>query len=122
MTTEANKALVRRFNDEVWNKGHLDVVYEIFADDYVRHDLRPGNPPPGPAGQKRIAEDFRAAFPDVHSTIDFVIAEGDMVVTRWTAEGTNTGKWRDIAPTGKRARFNRRMAAAAPLNIRNRLM
>jgi steroid delta-isomerase-like uncharacterized protein len=106
VSTEQNKALVRRFSDEVWNKGKLDVVYDVFAEDYVRHDLRPGNPPPGPAGQKRIAADFRAAFPDIHTTVDFVIAEGDMVVTRWTAEGTNTGVWGNVAPTGKRVRFS----------------
>jgi len=105
-SSEQNKALVRRFSEEVWNKGNLDVVYEIFADDYVRHDLRPGNPLPGPEGQKRIAQDFRAAFPDIHTTVDFVIAEGDMVVTRWTAEGTHTGRWANVPPTGKRARFS----------------
>lgn len=102
---ERNKALVCRFSEEVWNNGNLDVVYEIFADNYVRHDLRPGNPPPGPEGQKRIAADFRAAFPDIHTTIDFVIAEGNMVVTRWTAEGTHTGQWANVPPTGKRARL-----------------
>jgi steroid delta-isomerase-like uncharacterized protein len=106
MSIEANKALIRRFNEEVWNKGNLDVVNEIFAEDYARHDLRPGNPPAGPEGQKRIAADFRAAFPDLHSSIDLILAEGNMVMTRWTAEGTNTGQWGRIAPTGKRVRFS----------------
>ena len=106
MGIEQNKELIRRFTEEVWNKGNLDVVYEIFAEDYVRHDLRPGNPPPGPAGQKRIAMDLRAAFPDLHSTVELVLAEGDFVVTRWTAEGTNTGQWGTIPATGKRARFS----------------
>ena len=41
MAIENGKALIRRFNDEVWGKGNLDVVYEVFAPDYVRHDLRP---------------------------------------------------------------------------------
>jgi steroid delta-isomerase-like uncharacterized protein len=101
----SGKALIQRFNEEVWNKGNLDVVYEIFAPDYARHDLRPGNPLPGPEGQKRIAADFRAAFPDLRSTIDLLIEEGDYVVSRWTAEGTHLGVWGGIAPTGKRARF-----------------
>jgi hypothetical protein len=56
------KALIQRFNDEVWGKGNLDVVYEVFAPDYVRHDLRPGNPLPGPEGQKNIAADFAPRF------------------------------------------------------------
>jgi len=106
MDTNQNKALVCRFTEEVWNKGNLDVVTEIFAEDYVRHDLRAGNPLPGPEGQKRIAADFRAAFPDLHTTIDLVVAEGNMVMVRWTTEGTHTGQWGNVPPTGKRARFS----------------
>ena len=106
MSIEENKSLIRRFCEEVWNHGRLDVVMEIFAEDYVRHDLRPGNPLPGPEGQKRIAADFRAAFPDLHMTLDLIAAEGDLVVTRWTTAGTHTGQWGSIAPTGKRAVFS----------------
>lgn len=101
MSTESNKALIRRFYDEVWNKGNVDFVYEVFADEYVRHDLRPGNPSGGPAGQKQVAADFRAAFPDVEQEIDFLVAEDDMVVARWTMQGTNTGQWGKEPPTGK---------------------
>ena len=75
MTLEQNKALIRRFYEEVWNKGNLDVAEAVFAADYARHDLRPGNPPAGPEGQKRIAADFRAAFPDLQMTIDLMVAE-----------------------------------------------
>lgn len=106
MGLEENKALVRRFCEEVWNKGNLDVMKEIFAPDYVRHDLRPGNPLAGPEGQKKIASDFRAAFPDLRMTIDLLVAEEDMVVVRWTTEGTNTGPWANVPPTGKHARFS----------------
>ena len=53
MSVERHKALVWRFYDEVWNKGNMDVADEIFADDYVRHDLRPGTAPPGPEGQRQ---------------------------------------------------------------------
>ena len=84
MSVEANKELVRRFYEEVWNKGNVDFAYEVFADDYVRHDLRPGNPTPGPAGQKQIAADFRAAFPDLQHHSDLLFGEGDLVVARWT--------------------------------------
>ena len=72
MVIENGKALIQRFNDEVWGKGNLDVVYEVFAPDYVRHDLRPGNPLPGPEGQKNIAADFRAAFPDLQTSMDLM--------------------------------------------------
>jgi steroid delta-isomerase-like uncharacterized protein len=106
MSVEENKALVRRFAEEVWSKGNVDAVMDIFAPDYVRHDLRPGNPLPGPEGQRRIAVDFRSAFPDLQMRTDLLIAEGDMVVMRWTTEGTNTGQWGKIPPTGKRAIFS----------------
>jgi steroid delta-isomerase-like uncharacterized protein len=106
MTPRQNKALIRRFYEEVWGKGNLAVVDEVFAADYTRHDLRPGNPLPGPEGQKKIAADFRAAFPDLHVTVDLMIAEGSMVAARVTNEGTNTGTWGGVLPTGKRARFS----------------
>ena len=106
MSLEENKALVRRFCEEVWSKGNVDAVMDIFAADYVRHDLRQGNPLPGPEGQKKIALDFRAAFPDLQMKMDLMVAEGDLVVVRWTTEGTNTGQWGKVAPTGKRASFS----------------
>jgi len=106
MTLEENKALVRRFYEEVWGKGNFDAADEIFASDYVRHDLRPGNPIAGPEGQKRIAADFRAAFPDLRMEIDLMVAEGEFVVARWTTEGTNRGAWGSVPATGKRARFS----------------
>jgi steroid delta-isomerase-like uncharacterized protein len=105
MSTENNKALIRRFYEEVWNKGNLEAADDIFALDYLRHDLRPGNALPGPAGQKKIAADFRAAFPDLQSRVDLMVAEADLVVVRWTTEGTNTGPWGAVPPTGKHARF-----------------
>lgn len=65
MSLAENKALVRRFYEEVWNQGNVDVTAEIFSDDYVRHDLRPSQAEPGAAGMAKIAADFRAAFPDL---------------------------------------------------------
>jgi steroid delta-isomerase-like uncharacterized protein len=93
MSTEENKALVRRFYEEVWNCGNTDVALQVFGEDYVRQDLRPTEALPGPAGQKRIADDFRRAFPDLEVTIDLVVGEGDFVVGRWTATGTHKGPW-----------------------------
>jgi steroid delta-isomerase-like uncharacterized protein len=104
--SEHNKALIRRFYDEVWNKGHLDVADEVFADDYVRHDLRPTQALPGPAGQKKVAADFRAAFPDLLYTIDLLLADGDLVAVRWTMAATHTGQWGDQPPTGKHLRYS----------------
>ena len=106
MSTEENKALVRRFYEQVWDRGETDFAYEVFADDYVRHDLRTTQALPGPAGQKKIADDFRAAFPDLEVEIDLVVGEGDFVVGRWTASGTHLGAWGDVEPTGRRVIFS----------------
>jgi steroid delta-isomerase-like uncharacterized protein len=106
MTVAANKALIRRFYDEVWGRGNLDVADEVFADEYVRHDFRGGEPESGPDGQKRIAGDFRAAFPDLRWEVDFLVGEGDMVVGRWTASGTHGGSWAGVAATGRPMRFS----------------
>jgi steroid delta-isomerase-like uncharacterized protein len=106
MSTEENKALVRRFYEEVWDRGNSDFAFEVFAEDYVRHDLRPTEALPGPEGQKRIADDFRSAFPDLRVMVDLVIGEGDFVVGRWTATGTHSGSWGALEPTGRRATFS----------------
>jgi steroid delta-isomerase-like uncharacterized protein len=102
---DANKQLVLRFYDELWNRGNFDAADELVADDYVRHDLRPGNAPAGPAGQKAVAQRFRAAFPDIRLEVESLVAEGDLVVARWTISGTHSGPWGDVAPTGRRVRF-----------------
>ena len=62
MAAPDKKALVRRFYEEAWDQGKLDVIDELFAEDYVRHDLRPTQALPGPDGMKQITADFRAAL------------------------------------------------------------
>ena len=54
MSAEQNKATVRRFYEEVWNKGNVDFAFEVFAEDYIRHDLRPTKALPGPEGQRNV--------------------------------------------------------------------
>ena len=106
MDAEVNKQLVMRFYEEVWAGGNVGFAAEVFADDYVRHDLRPTQAAPGAAGQARIAEQFRSAFPDLRWRVDLVLADGDLVAARWTASGTHTGRWAGLAPTGKAAEFS----------------
>ena len=100
MSAEDNKATIRRFYDEVWNKGNLAMVDELNAPNFVEH-----NPPIGfPAsaeGIKQFAGAVRQAFPDLRLVPDDIIAEGDTVVARWTARGTHTKEFLGIAPTGK---------------------
>ena len=106
MPAAEHKALVLRFYEQVWQQGNFDVADEVFAFDYLRHDLRPTQAAPGPEGQKRIARDFRGAFPDLRFDVEMIIAEGDFVAARWTASGTNLGAWGSTAATGRRATFS----------------
>lgn len=105
MGVAENKALVVRFYEEVWARGNVTFAQEVFANEYVRHDLRPTDPPAGPAGQAMIAEQFRLAFPDLEWQVDLMLGEGDLVAARWTATGTQSGAWGDVEPTGKRVSF-----------------
>jgi steroid delta-isomerase-like uncharacterized protein len=106
MGAAENKELVRRFYSEVWVNGNLDAADEVFAADYTRHDLRATEALPGPDGQKKIAAEFRAAFPDLQFDVELLIADGDYVVGRWTASGTNLGPWGSLQPTGRRVTFS----------------
>ena len=106
MGVEENKALIPRFYEEVWAKGDPNVSDEVFHDDYVRHDLRAGAAEPGPAGQTKIALDFRRAFPNVDWHVDLIVGDGDFVVGRWTATGDHTGPWGAIQSTGKSIAFS----------------
>jgi predicted ester cyclase len=87
--SEQNKAQIRRVIEEVYNRGDLGVVDEVAARDLVIHassqEIR------GLEGAKQYVAALRAGFPDLHFTIEDQIAEGDMVVTRWTARGTHRG-------------------------------
>ncbi|MGH2538835.1 MAG: ester cyclase [Candidatus Promineifilaceae bacterium] len=98
--SEQNKMLVRRDVQEVWNRGNYVLVDQLVASDYVGH--QPRNEANGREGYKQFFVMLRAGFPDIHFTVDDQIAEGDKVVTRWTARATHKGQFQGIPPTGKR--------------------
>ena len=102
MMSEENKALVRRFLEEAFNKGNLGVVDEICASDYVLHDPASPEEIRGPEGIKGFVQMYRSAYPDTDITVEDQIAEGDAVVTRWTARGTHQGELFGVAPSGNR--------------------
>jgi steroid delta-isomerase-like uncharacterized protein len=98
MSTDEHKAVVHRFVDEFWNRGNVDVADELLAPNAVIHEPVAGTP----ADLKAVAAEFRTAFPDWHSTVEEMIAEGDSVAERWTGRGTHRGALQGIPPTGKR--------------------
>ena len=100
MSTQENKAIARRLIEEAWNQGNLAVVDELLAPDHVPHNSRVGNQPPSRELYKQFIVRTRAAFPDMHATIEDQIAEGDKVVTRWSVQGTHQGVFQGHSPTG----------------------
>jgi len=102
MLSETNKTVSRRFFEEVFGKGKLNVLDEMIATDHVNSG--PGalpQLPTGPDGAKQLVTVYRNAFPDIRFRIDEQIAEGDKVVTRWSADGTHKGELVGIPATGK---------------------
>jgi len=101
MSADDNKALVRRYLEDAWNKHNPAVVDEIYAANYV--DRSPDIPgiPHTRDGLKQFMGMYLRAFPDANITIDDQLVEGDRVVTRWTGHGTQTGELMEMPPSGK---------------------
>jgi predicted ester cyclase len=97
--SEANKGIMRRIFDEVWNQGQLDAIDELFSPDYVAHGLPP-QVSPDREGLRQFIGAYLAAFPDIHMQVEDLIAEGDKVVTRITGRGTHQGELMGIPATG----------------------
>ena len=100
MSAEDNKALVRRFVDEVQSGGNTDLIDEICSAEFVNHSAPPGIPTDC-EGIKIVTAMFRGAFPDSYFTVEDMIAEGDKVVTRKTFHGTHEGEFIGIPPSGR---------------------
>jgi predicted ester cyclase len=105
MAANENRAFVRRWFDEVWNHGRADLIDEMSAPDTVATGLGHSNVPTrGMTPFKAFYTNMRATFPDLHVRVEEIVAEGDLVVVRLTAEGTHTGD--ALAPaTGRKATF-----------------
>jgi steroid delta-isomerase-like uncharacterized protein len=95
-----NKELARRFMEEVWGKGNLEVADELLAENFVLH-----NPPqkvvPDKEGYKQWVSMTTATFTTIESRVEDIIAEGDKVVIRWTYVSKHEGEYMGIPPTGK---------------------
>jgi serine phosphatase RsbU (regulator of sigma subunit) len=97
---EENKAIFRRYVEEIPNQGNMMVADEIF-DRYISHQPDGSTLVRGPEDVKRFTGEFHSAFPDLHVSIEEQIAEGDKVVSHFTIRGTHQGDFRGLAPTGK---------------------
>ena len=102
--SEANKAIVRRWFEEVWNQGREDSITRIFAADAVAHGL-PDGPMRGPDAFRPLFHAFRGAFPDIRIDVERTVTEGDLVAAHGRVTGTHQGDTLGIAPTGKRIDF-----------------
>jgi steroid delta-isomerase-like uncharacterized protein len=105
--SDQNKALLLRHFNEVLNLGKLDVVDEIYSDDYVldapvqtEGSAKAHGQTLGRDGLKRRVILFRSAFPDIHFTLDTIFAEAEQVAVQYKFTGTHTGQFREMAPTG----------------------
>ena len=90
---ESNKALVRRWFEEVWNKGRADAIPEMFDENAIAHGLSDDVTAPlkGPAGFLPFHSQFREAFPEIQIVVEDQIAEGELVATRCSVRGKHAG-------------------------------
>ncbi len=95
----ANKELVHRQHEEVWSKGNLAIIDEIYAPDFIGHF--PFGQSGGRKELKQRVASHRSSFPDWTEEVEDTIAQGDRVVTRFISRGTHRGEFRGISPTGR---------------------
>jgi steroid delta-isomerase-like uncharacterized protein len=101
--SEANKALIQRWFDEVWNQGRESTIDELFAADGVGRGLSDTDVDVhGPEEFKPFVRNLRGCFPDIRITIEDSIAEGDKVMVRVRVDGTHKGGGLGVPPTGRR--------------------
>src|SRR5688500_18223591 len=99
-----NKTVVRRWFEEVWNKGRVAAIDELLAPNGVVHGL--GEDMQGAAAFKPFHAAYRDAFPDVKIELEDIIAEGDKVAFRWSATATHKGNGLNFAATNRPVRFS----------------
>jgi steroid delta-isomerase-like uncharacterized protein len=101
VSSEDNKAIVRRLIEDLFNTGNPDIADEVLADDYVDHS--PSHPDvPGRENVKQSVSEWLIAFPDTVGVIRDLVAEGDRVAARWSTQATHRGEFMEVSPTGNR--------------------
>ena len=101
MSTEANKAIFRRVIEEIWNQGNVELFDQLFAPNFVNHSPVAGVTT-DLAGLKHAEKILRAAFSDLHATIEHIVGEGDSVAAYMIMHGLHRGEFMGVPPTGRR--------------------
>lgn len=96
------KAMMARIIDEAFNQGDVEVFDELISDDFVEHEALPPGVPQGKAAPREMITVMRAAFPDLHVTVEDMLQDGSKVVTRSRFAGTHESDFMGIPPTGNR--------------------
>jgi steroid delta-isomerase-like uncharacterized protein len=104
MSLEENKSLARRIPEEIWSKGDMAAADAVLSPEFVNHNPAFGHAPTREGYKQTIAQ-FRASFPDFHMVVEDVVAEGDKVVLRARASGTQQGPFGALPPTGRMVEF-----------------
>lgn len=94
-------AVVRRFYEEAFGEGNLDLIDELVAEDAVGHDPAQPEPTRGPEGVKQLVSMYRSAFPDLSFDVHETLSDGDWAAVRWISRGTHEGALMGIEPTGR---------------------
>ena len=101
--SEQNKTLARRWFEDLFSRGNLDVANEILSAEFVDHLTHEDER--GLEELKLYVSIYRTAFPDIQDAVEDIVAEGDKVVVRWTSGGTHQGEFMGVAPTGRHVTF-----------------
>jgi steroid delta-isomerase-like uncharacterized protein len=100
MSTTPNKRIIERRVEEIWNQGNPATIDELIAPNLISNGQ-----PIGREGFRQFVNAVRAAFPDIHFTVEDTVVEGDKVVIRYTGRGTHQGAFAGIPATGKQVQF-----------------
>ncbi len=101
MSIDHNKALVRRYWEEVWNQGKLDLIPELLHPNYILREPSAEADVVGHEAVRHFIQTYRQAFPDLHFAIADMLAEADRVATRWLVTGTQQGPLKGLEPRGQ---------------------
>jgi steroid delta-isomerase-like uncharacterized protein len=105
-TLESNKRIVTRYYEELLNEGRLDVVDELFSEEFLRDDEQVPGRLKGRAAVQRTVRAFREGFSDFHEDVEDLFATDDRVAARFRFTGTHDGTFLNVRPTGRSVSMN----------------